>query len=249
MSNDIPVCPACGTMVVVPIVYGLPGLKTLDLAYQGGMALGGCCVFGECPIWHCQKCGHRWELIDLDAPPIVYSDAIMAAFKSLQPLSENERRIRISVLALDQFLAQVPLEASLEDASSIVLRKQAGEYRLFFEIAGTEVLMKSTGLEEMVVFALLANATSAKTEHVFFDAEIAGVRHSFPIQVTNVGSDPIIVIKTAGISSHLSQGTWKRPRMKLCPCCSHALRTPLAKQCFSCGANWHDPKDILHREN
>lgn len=33
--------------------------------------------------------------------------------------------------------------------------------------------------------------------------------------------------------------TWPSPKKTPCPQCGEPLRSPLAKQCFSCGADWH----------
>jgi DNA-directed RNA polymerase subunit RPC12/RpoP len=56
-----PVCPKCGSTEVVRIVYGLPGPELLEEAKRGQIALGGCCVTGNDPQWHCHECGHRWR--------------------------------------------------------------------------------------------------------------------------------------------------------------------------------------------
>ncbi len=32
---------------------------------------------------------------------------------------------------------------------------------------------------------------------------------------------------------------WPKPKKTPCPKCGEPLRTALAKQCFSCGADWH----------
>jgi hypothetical protein len=55
-------CPACHSARVARILYGLPHFtpelgKELD---EGRVVLGGCCVFGDDPEWHCTACGHRW---------------------------------------------------------------------------------------------------------------------------------------------------------------------------------------------
>ena len=53
-------CPFCGSHEVVPILYGLPGPEMMEQAEAGKIALGGCCVTGDDPNWHCNKCGHEW---------------------------------------------------------------------------------------------------------------------------------------------------------------------------------------------
>jgi hypothetical protein len=60
---DLPTeCPACHSPRVARILYGLPHFtaqRKSDLD-QGRVVLGGCCVFGDDPAWHCLACQHRW---------------------------------------------------------------------------------------------------------------------------------------------------------------------------------------------
>jgi hypothetical protein len=35
------------------------------------------------------------------------------------------------------------------------------------------------------------------------------------------------------------QTHWPKPKQTPCPKCGEPLRTAIAKQCFSCGADWH----------
>lgn len=56
-------CPACGSKSIARIQYGLPVYseelqKQLD---SGAVVLGGCCVTGEDPRWHCNACENRWD--------------------------------------------------------------------------------------------------------------------------------------------------------------------------------------------
>ena len=68
---DMPsVCPACQSPRVARILYGLPHFtpeleKELD---EGRVVLGGCCIFGDDPEWHCVECRHRWGRIMLADP-------------------------------------------------------------------------------------------------------------------------------------------------------------------------------------
>ena len=55
-------CPKCSSRKVASILYGLPRFdeeleRSIDV---GGIVLGGCCIFGEDPTWHCNTCRHQW---------------------------------------------------------------------------------------------------------------------------------------------------------------------------------------------
>ena len=55
-------CPRCGSLDVVPILYGYPGPGMMDMAEQGKIALGGCCVTARDPRKHCRVCGEEFDL-------------------------------------------------------------------------------------------------------------------------------------------------------------------------------------------
>lgn len=55
-----PSCPKCGSHHVVPIVYGYPAPETAHRAGAGEIRLGGCCVTGHDPNWHCEDCDYAW---------------------------------------------------------------------------------------------------------------------------------------------------------------------------------------------
>ena len=55
-------CPQCGASKIAWISYGMPSyskamVKELDAER---IILGGCCLRGDDPIWHCNACEHRW---------------------------------------------------------------------------------------------------------------------------------------------------------------------------------------------
>ena len=59
-------CPLCHSQRVARILYGLPDFtpelgKTLD---EDRVVLGGCCIVGNDPQWHCMTCRHEWGSID-----------------------------------------------------------------------------------------------------------------------------------------------------------------------------------------
>jgi len=53
-----PICQRCG-QPGIPIVYGLPGPELFEAAEAGRVALGGCVIYDEMPIWRCSA-GHEW---------------------------------------------------------------------------------------------------------------------------------------------------------------------------------------------
>ena len=59
-QKEAPLCPACGSMRVVPIVYGYPAFERATDAEKGLVVLGGCCVDEENPTRACLDCDHRW---------------------------------------------------------------------------------------------------------------------------------------------------------------------------------------------
>lgn len=59
MSDDF-VCPKCGSKNTVRIVYGYPSKKTLEIAKNSKVILGGCIISDNDPAWHCNDCQNRW---------------------------------------------------------------------------------------------------------------------------------------------------------------------------------------------
>ena len=59
------VCPACGSPMRIPVVWGMPGPEDFERAEAGEFALGGCCVppdFGMVDYWVCRACGHQYPV-------------------------------------------------------------------------------------------------------------------------------------------------------------------------------------------
>lgn len=51
---------------------------------------------------------------------------------------------------------------------------------------------------------------------------------------------------SAHVSRILATTDLVRPRTTgPCPYCGKALRTNMAQQCFECGADWHDPDNVV----
>lgn len=51
-------CPKCGSKRIARILYGLPAFSDelqADLR-SGKLALGGCCITGDDPVWKCLEC-------------------------------------------------------------------------------------------------------------------------------------------------------------------------------------------------
>jgi len=49
-------CPACGSVDVVPIEYGL----VTEADFAADRVPGGCVVFEDSPNLACRSCDHRW---------------------------------------------------------------------------------------------------------------------------------------------------------------------------------------------
>lgn len=58
-ATTIP-CPRCGALGL-PIVYGLPGPDLFEAAERGEVALGGCELSFDNPLWRCSSGECRWE--------------------------------------------------------------------------------------------------------------------------------------------------------------------------------------------
>jgi hypothetical protein len=54
-------CHRCGSLDVVPIVYGLPLPEAMDEADKGLIELGGCCVAPDDPQKKCKACGEEFD--------------------------------------------------------------------------------------------------------------------------------------------------------------------------------------------
>ena len=52
-------CPACGSMEVVPVIFGLPGPDLVERARRGEVTLGGCMPVPDVD-GRCKACG-RWR--------------------------------------------------------------------------------------------------------------------------------------------------------------------------------------------
>ena len=61
-------CPRCGSLDVVPILYGYPMPETMAAANEGKIELGGCCIGERDPRKHCKACGERFDFRRLRAP-------------------------------------------------------------------------------------------------------------------------------------------------------------------------------------
>ncbi len=59
------VCPSCGQEESIPLLWGLPDPKAMDLAERGLVALGGCMVMADEPTLVCRGCGLRWGADEL----------------------------------------------------------------------------------------------------------------------------------------------------------------------------------------
>lgn len=54
LKNKVPACVGGHTDHIIPIVYGLPGKRTMEKAKRGKVYLGGCEVYGCDPKYYCR---------------------------------------------------------------------------------------------------------------------------------------------------------------------------------------------------
>jgi hypothetical protein len=58
-------CPNCGSARVTRIIYGLPTAELIrEAEVRHDIALGGCCIAGDDPVWLCRECEHAWGRLD-----------------------------------------------------------------------------------------------------------------------------------------------------------------------------------------
>lgn len=48
-------CPKCGEKLL-EIIYGTPGPELFEASERGEVILGGCCLSGNDPKYHCKNC-------------------------------------------------------------------------------------------------------------------------------------------------------------------------------------------------
>jgi hypothetical protein len=97
-----PICPACASAAVLPIVYGMPTPEMVLAEAAGGPIVGGCAIYDDSPIWHCSACKHRWgEALQTSGSHTAHrklDGGDLAGLEAqLADMSEDERR-RFSLL-------------------------------------------------------------------------------------------------------------------------------------------------------
>lgn len=74
-------CPVCGTVNVVPIMYGMPTLDAMKSAEKGKIALGSCCITDYQPQKHCKDCNTDFDYCNLlGTLPIEYLEFNVGGF-------------------------------------------------------------------------------------------------------------------------------------------------------------------------
>lgn len=68
-------CPQCGAMEVLRILYGHPNSTALALVNDGTAVLGGCLIQHCLPDWRCGSCRHEW--FDASDPAKVEMEALL----------------------------------------------------------------------------------------------------------------------------------------------------------------------------
>ena len=55
------ICPSCNENTGVDIVYGEPSIELAEKAKLGEIALGGCVIEANQPVYRCMSCGFEWD--------------------------------------------------------------------------------------------------------------------------------------------------------------------------------------------
>lgn len=68
VSNVKPYCPECGSKDIAEMLWGMPVYdeKLIHGLEEGRIVLGGCCVTGDDPDWHCNDCGCEFGAMPID---------------------------------------------------------------------------------------------------------------------------------------------------------------------------------------
>lgn len=61
MAVLVKMCPACGSVNIVKIVYGYPCFELFQNAEAGKVRLGGCCISDSDPEYFCRDCEKEWN--------------------------------------------------------------------------------------------------------------------------------------------------------------------------------------------
>ena len=55
------ICPKCGSIKTIPVIYGYASPEVLTQLEKGLIKLGGCCLEAAAPDFSCKSCGHEWK--------------------------------------------------------------------------------------------------------------------------------------------------------------------------------------------
>lgn len=61
MNDKKSICPQCGEPAGVPIAYGYPSKRTIEMEERGEIVIGGCVCWRGAPNRSCVACGFRWN--------------------------------------------------------------------------------------------------------------------------------------------------------------------------------------------
>jgi hypothetical protein len=98
MTIELPRCPDCGSIEVVPIVYGNMRHRAMDLALQGRLHLGSTLISRDPPIWHCKGCNndlppHMGSLWRPSASRRLHTRVLRQLRQTYRALSERDRQL------------------------------------------------------------------------------------------------------------------------------------------------------------
>lgn len=64
MGINVKKCPACHSLNVIRMIYGMPEYELFQEAEDDKVKLGGCCIDESVPDYHCKACGYEWNRQD-----------------------------------------------------------------------------------------------------------------------------------------------------------------------------------------
>jgi hypothetical protein len=105
------------------------------------------------------------------------------------------------------------------------------------------------GTQWRVADAVAAEVARAFYEHLVKGVPVAGALHAArDLARCRFPQDPTWLAYTCFADPNASIGPTPRKERARCPYCPAMLPTPQARQCFRCGMDWHDPKNVVCRK-
>ncbi|WP_375769027.1 hypothetical protein NR798_46405 [Archangium gephyra] len=241
-------CPRCGAPDVVPLVYGLPNTRALDMADQGLLRLGGCDMLEGAPSLHCMKCQHAWGSAKGPEAP-EYKEAMARAVSAFRPIPEPVRRERMYQRRVQPLLDRVLPAAVAEGAECLVIEYVARSQR--WE-DGPNVFLVHGERRELIEDGGLAGYLLDKTlpieeqgDDLFLRVRVQGQEVMLELEPDREEQRVRLSLRLEALTALRLEPVEPLERRPSCRYCGGPLRTARAAQCFGCGMDWHDPNNVV----